>query len=244
MHKRSGLLMKLFIILSFMFVPIFIYSGQFDLNIIDTPKAYTSYKGDLKFDFFMYDNGGVLGSTTLAITDYIFLGVYFDAGQLIGSEEVKINQPGVLARFLISDGTGYIPPIAVGYSYFMKGDVSKVNDVIVNGIYIVSSQNYFLFGNEQNLSYGIRYPIIPLDYSHPENITLFVGTDISISPEFSIKGEIENIHLLKSRGAETFCNFSVDYNIGDLIALSLEFKYSTSINRVARLLRIGYATQF
>jgi len=231
-------------ILSFLIIPVFLYSSEFDLNIIDTPKAYTSYKGDLRFDFFMYDNGGVLGSGTLAITDYIFLGVYFDAGQLIGQDEVAINQPGVLARFLISDGSGYLPQIAIGYSYFMKGDISKIDSITVNGIYLVSSQSYFLFGNEQNVSYGIRYPIIPLSYSSPENITLFVGTDISICPEFSVKGEIENIHLSEGRGSETFFNFSLGYNIGDMINLGLEFKYSTSIYGIARILRIGYTTQF
>jgi hypothetical protein len=143
----------------------------------------------------MYDRGGILGSAVLAISDFAFLGVYFDIGQMIGSDEVKWNQPGVLARFLISDGSRFLLPVAVGYSYFMKGEINKVDGVTVNGLYIVASQSYFLFGYEQSLSFGFRYPIVPLDYSKPENLTLFFGTDLEVSPSFGIKGEIENIHL-------------------------------------------------
>jgi len=148
--------------------PVFLFSGPYDLNVIDTPKTYISYKGDLQFDFSMYDRGGILGSAVLAIADYAFLGVYFDIGQMIGSEEVKWNQPGVLARFLVSDGSTFLPPIAIGYSYFMKGDINKVDSVTVNGIYIVASQTYFLFGNEQSVTFGLRYPIIPLNFSRPK----------------------------------------------------------------------------
>ncbi|KPJ89122.1 MAG: hypothetical protein AMS17_03215 [Spirochaetes bacterium DG_61] len=236
------LLPALFLILFFM--PASLFAGPYDHNLIDTPKAYTSYKGDLRFDFSMYDRGGVLTSAVLAITDYAFLGVYFDIGKMIGSEQVHINQPGVIVRFLISDGSTLLPPIAVGYSYFMKGDVNKINGILVNGFYIVASQGYFLFGNEQSFIYGLRYPIVPLDYAKPENMTFFLGTDIATGPVFSIKGEIENIHFTQERWPETFYNFAFDFNILDVIAIALEFKYSPSIDRMIRLLRIGYTTQF
>jgi hypothetical protein len=225
-------------------VPGHLFAGPYDLNVIDTPKTYTSYKGDLRFDFSMYDRGGILGSAVLAISDFAFLGVYFDIGQMIGSDEVQWNQPGVLARFLISDGSRFLLPVAIGYSYFMKGEINKVDGVTVNGLYIVASQNYFLFGYEQSLSFGLRYPIIPLDYSKPENLTIFFGTDLEVSPSFGIKGEIENIHFEQDRWSETYYNFSFDFNVVDLITLALEFKYSPSINRMIRLLKIGYITQF
>jgi len=226
------------------FSPLTVSAGPNDINIIDTPKTYTPFRGDLRFEFCMYDSGGVLGSAILAISDYAFLGVYFDAGQLIGSEEVSWNQPGVLARFLISDGSSMLPPIAIGYSYFMKGQVNKIGNVTVNGIYVVSSQPYFLFGYEQALSFGLRYPVVPLDYSRPENLTLFVGTDLELSPGFGVKGEIENIHLTEGSWPQTFYNFSFDFNLVDLISLSMEFKYSPSIDKVIRILKIGYLTQF
>ncbi|MFW6138783.1 MAG: hypothetical protein ACOC7U_06400, partial [Spirochaetota bacterium] len=213
-------------------------------NIIDTPKAYTSYKGEMRFEFSMYDRGGLLGSAMLAISDYAFLGIYFDIGQMIGSEEVRWNQPGVMARFLVSDGVALLPPIAVGYSYFMKGSENKIGDNLVNGFYVVASSSYFLFGGEQNFSYGFRYPIMPLHYSKPENATLFLGTDIELSPEFSVKGEIENIHFSQERWDETYYNLGFSFNIVDLISISIDFKYSPSIDRMIRLLNIGYTTQF
>ncbi|RKY02642.1 MAG: hypothetical protein DRP54_01375 [Spirochaetes bacterium] len=221
-----------------------LFAGQNDYNLIDTPKAYTSYKGDMRFEFSMYDDGGVLGSATLAISDFAFLGIYFDVGKLIGSENVSWNPPGVIARFLLSDGTTALPPIAIGYSYFMKGELSKVNGTIVNGIYIVASQSYFFLGYEQMLNYGVRYPVMPVEYSRPENLSFFVGTDLEVSPEFSIKGEIENIHFGEGKWPLTFYNFGVTLNVADLISLSFEFKYSKSIDRVVRMLNIAYLSQF
>jgi hypothetical protein len=225
-------------------VPVTLLPGPYSLNVIDTPTTFISYKGDLNFDFTMYDNGGILGSGTLAVSDFILLGLYFDVGKLIGSEDVQFYQPGVIAKFLISDGTGVIPPIAIGYSYFMTGDVHRVDGQVVNGIYIVASQSYFLFENEQYLYFGLRYPIIPLSYSHPRNINLFISTDLMFTPEFSVKGEIENIHFSENRGSEIFYNLGFELNIVDLVTLGLDLKYSPGINRVVRLLRIGYTTQF
>ena len=219
-------------------------AGENDLNLIDVPKTYTSYKGDMHFDFTMYDGGGVIGSAILSISDYAFLGVYFDIGNIIGSNSLEWNQPGVIARFLISDGSGVIPQIAVGYSYFMKGRISKINGTLVNGLYAVASQQYFLFGNQQTLFYGLRYPIVPLDYSKLKNTTFFIGTDLIFSPQFSIKGEIENFYLDQKRWNEIYYNFAFCANMADLISLSLEFKYSPSIDRFIRLLSIGYITQF
>ncbi len=242
MCKKGRLLICFFLFL-FM-APVILHSGPYSLNVIDTPTTFISYKGDLNFDFTMYDKGGILGSAVLSITDFIFLGLYFDVGMLIGSEEIKFYQPGVLARILVSDGSGLIPAIAVGYSYFNKGDVHKVDGSIVSGVYIVASQSYFLFGNEQYVFFGIRYPIIPLSFSHPSNTNLFVGTDVEFTPEFSMKAEIENIYLSEYRGSEIFYNLGVELNVVDLVTLGLELKYSPSINRIVRLLRIGYTTQF
>ena len=241
-RKKKHFLIFIFII--FIAVPFSLYPGAFDLNVIDTPKAYTSYKGDMQFEFSIYNGGGILTSALLAISDYAFLGVYFDADHVIGSQSMNLNQPGVMARFLISDGSTTLPQIAVGYSYFMTGDMGKINGVIANGFYAVASYGYYLLNNEQNLSFGFRYPFIPLDYSDPENITLFVGTDIELTPEFSLKGEIENIHFARERWEETYYNFALDFSVVDLVSIALEFKYSPSIDRMVRHLTIGYFTQF
>jgi hypothetical protein len=220
------------------------FAGHEDLNLIDTPKTYTSYKGEIHFDFTMYDMGGILTGATLGLSDYFFLGVYLDIGQLIGSEEAQFNQPGVLARFLVSDGSTFLPPIAIGYSYFMKGEVNKVNGVTVSGLYVVGSARYFFLRNEQSFTYGIRYPIVPIEYSRPENFSIFLGTDLELSPSFGVKAEIENIRFVNDWWRETFYNLAFGFNVIDVLTLSLEIKYSPSIDRLVRLLRIGYTTQF
>lgn len=225
-------------------IPLILEAGSFDLNIIDIPKAYTPYRGDMNFGFSVYDGGGIFTSAVLGISDFAFLGIYFDAGRFIGSETIDLSQPGVIARFLITDGSMTLPAIAVGYSYFMRGELSKVDGVIVNGAYVVASNRYYLFRNEQNLSYGVRYPIVPFSYSRPENLTFFIGTDIDLSPQFSLKGEIEEIRFAQGRWDEVWYNFGVNFNIVDLVSIDLEFKYSHGIDRLVRHLRIGYFTQF
>ncbi len=233
-----------FFILYFIINPATLFCGENDFNVIDTPKTYMSYRGDMHFDFTMYDGGGVIGSATLSISDFVFLGIYFDIGNIIGSNELEWNQPGVLARFLISDGSGTIPQIAIGYSYFMKGGISKINGTLINGLYCVASQTYFLFGNQQTFYYGLRYPVVPLNYSRLKNLSLFISTDIILSPQFSVKGEVENIFFDTRRWDEVYYNLALSMNIVDMITLSLEFKYSPSIDRFIRLLSIGYITQF
>ena len=244
MGLKKWVICILFILIFSALVPLSLHPGAYDLNVIDTPKTHTSYKGDLMFDFSMYDRGGILGSAVLAITDFAFLGVYFDVGQVIGSEPMEWNQPGVLARFLVSDGSIFLPQIAIGYSYFMRGEINKVNGVTVNGLYVVGSSTFFLVGNEQSFTYGLRYPIIPLAYSKPEHMSVFIGFDMQFSPVFGMKGEIENVQFSKDWWYNAYYNLAVDFNIVDMINMAIEFKYSPSINTMIRLLRIGYTTQF
>jgi len=244
MHRRTLTIFFFMLLCTLLFAPQVFYAGPFDLNVIDTPKAYIPYRGDLNFEFSMYDRGGVLGNATLGIADFALLGIYFDVGQLIGSDEVLVEAPGVIARFLLSNGGSFLPPLAVGYSYFMKGEVHKVSGVTVSGLYIVATSAYFLFGTEQSVSYGFRYPVVPFHYAKPENSSLFVGTDIEIGPAFGIKGEIENVRFDRDRWEETFYNLSFGFNVIDVLNLSLELKYSPSIDKLVRLLKISYTTQF
>ncbi len=238
--KRTALFALLLAVL-----PAACFGGAYDLNIIDTPKAYTPYRGDMQFRFSVYDQGGILTSALLGVSDYAFLGIYFDAGRFIGSREVQMSPPGVQARFLITDGmTTALPALAVGYSYFMKGEASKVDGVIVSGLYLVASHRYFLFRNEQNFSYGLRYPVIPFSYAQPENITVFAGTDIELSPAFSLKAEMENVRFVRDTWEEVFYNFGFSFNILELVSLDMELKYSPAMDTLIRHLTIGYYTQF
>jgi hypothetical protein len=221
-----------------------LFGGAYDLNIIDTPKTYASYKGEIRFDFCIYDRGGILSSATLGLSEALFLGIYLDVGQLIGSEEAQVAQPGVLARLRITDGSTFVPPIAIGYGYFTKGEVHKVDGVTVSGFYAVASAGFFLFRNEQAFVYGLRYPIVPFDYSKPENMSVFLGTDIELSPAFGVKAEIENIRFIKDGWEEIFYNFGFTFNVVDVLTLAIELKYSPSIDRIVRLLSIGYSTHF
>lgn len=242
MRRRIGTVLYLFFLL--LPVPLSIDAGPGEMNVIDTPKAYVPYRGDLGFEFSMYDRGGILASAALGISDFALLGIYFDIGQLIGSEEVLVNPPGVIARFLLTDGDSFLPRLALGFSYFMKGEVHKVGGTVVSGLYLVGTSGYFLFGTEQTISYGLRYPVVPLDYSDPGHTSLFLGTDIELGPAFGIKGEIENVQFVEDWWKETFYNLSFGFSIIDILTISLELKYSPSIDRVVRLLKIGYTTQF
>jgi hypothetical protein len=231
-------------------IPIFlcaaaaVSAGVYDTDIIDAPKAYTGYRGDLHFDFTVYDDGGILTSGILSITDWAFLGIYFDINNFIGSGSMTFNQPGVLARFLLSDGRGRMPAIALGYSYFMRGEEGKVDGAIVTGPYLAVSHVYYLFRAEQNLSWGFRYPLMPISYSDIENSTFFIGTDIELSPGFSLKGEITNIHFVKDRWQENYYNIGFDFTVVDFLSITFELKYSPSVDVVQRNLTIGYFTQF
>ncbi|MCK4924785.1 MAG: hypothetical protein KAS61_07410, partial [Spirochaetes bacterium] len=97
---------------------------------------------------------------------------------------------------------------------------------------------------EQNLSWGFRYPLIPISYSAPENITFFIGSDVELSPGFSLKGEIENVHFVEGRWQENYYNIGFDFNIIDLLSIMFELKYSPSVDVLERNLTIGYFTQF
>jgi hypothetical protein len=233
-----------FLLILFLFLPAGLFAGSLDHNIIDTPKAYVPYRGDLSFGFSVYDGGGILTSTSLSVSDYALLGIYFDAGNFIGDERVSVSPPGVIARFLITEGTYAFPAVALGWSYFMKGEAAKVDDTIVSGVYLAVSHRFYMFGNEQNFSYGARYPVVPLDRSDPENFSVFLGTDIEFSPAFSIQGEVENIRFVRDGWETVFYNFGFSFSMVEMVTLKLEFKYSPSIDDLVRHLTVGYHTQF
>ena len=54
--QRKRYLLYLVLVPIFLCVVTGTQAGIYDLNIIDVPKAYTGYRGDLHFDFTVYDD--------------------------------------------------------------------------------------------------------------------------------------------------------------------------------------------
>ena len=201
--------------------------GALLLDLVDTPTAFTMYRGEFNIGIWGYDNGGILTRTTLGVHDNIFLGVTFDVENLIGDDKVQFNIPGVLARIKITDGWDTFPLlIAVGYDAFYDAfnqkvySVDNINSRLIFGPYLVVTKPVYLFNQEQHFHFGIRLPVQPT-YA-PQDTSFFAGFDIPIGP-FIPMFEIERVFFDASRLSQTLFNVGFRYHLYENFALELNF---------------------
>ncbi|MES0491072.1 MAG: hypothetical protein ABUK01_13825 [Leptospirales bacterium] len=221
--------------------------GALLLDLVDTPTAFTMYRGEFNIGIWGYDNGGILTRATIGLHDNIFLGVAFDIENLIGDDEVQFNIPGVLARIKITDGWDTFPLlVAVGYDAFYDALSQRanlppnVNSRLIYGPYLVITKPIYLFNQEQHFHFGVRLPVQPT--FEPEDTSLFVGIDIPIGP-FVPMFEVERVFFDANRLSETLFNIGFRYHLYENFALELNFILNANAP-ASRILTFDYVGTF
>jgi hypothetical protein len=219
---------------------IFPVSAFVQLNLIDTPAPDTLLRGYYHIYFSSYENGGIKLKVGIGLLDWMTLGISEDVGNAIGDANVKPNIPGVMARFAIfrpDDGKlGW----AAGWDNFIEGDYGKftwteTNNAtketgtfteIIYGVYSSFAVPFKLLNGDHRFNFGVRYPLLPVKMPKTINdISFFAGFDIGLSKEFHLSTELENVTLSLVNSPRAMLNASVKYVVGDVLGVSLVFRY-------------------
>lgn len=244
---------KLINLILIIFMPIMLNAEI--IQLIDIPTANTILRGYYNIDFLVYGRGGIQTKIAIGLSDRIMLGIIEDVGGAIGTEKTDWNIPGVLAKVNIiypdPDSLG----LAIGYDALLSGEYGKVynnqmTDDLVYGFYIAASKSIVLFKGEQYLHLGARFPVLPAAAREDgNNITLYTGLNVIITPELMLAGEMENFYINKNRNKEIIYNLGIKYAFNEFLNIGLNFQYTSSreINpsdRPSRSLRIEYQNIF
>ncbi len=236
---------------SFFLITFFAYTNLIHstlplLNLVDIPTGVSLPRASYALGMSVYANGSIMSRATIGLNDNIYLGAAWDVENLIGSEEVNVSIPGVIAKIKITNGWETFPLlIAFGYDLFYTGNEGKrENQVpynnIIFGPYISFTKPIFLFGDEQHIHFGFKMPLQPI--VEPRDADFFIGFDFPIGilvPMF----EINKIYLTPNRLSEILYNVGFRLNIIDNLALELNFIIGYQ-QKVERILGIEYANQF
>lgn len=217
------------------------------LDTIDTPTAASLSRGSYSISVWGYNNGGIFTRAIMGIHDNIFLGVSFDIQNVIGSDTLIFNIPGVIARIKISDGWNNFPLlIAVGYDAFYANEkAAKTNKSwtgmrMVYGPYVALTKPIFLFKGEQHISTGVRVPVQPSFNS--DDISCFLSFDFPIG-QFIPMFEIERIFFSNKRLDEVLVNAGFRFELYEDIAVELNLVMG--INKPSsRILTFEYVGSF
>lgn len=192
---------------------------------IDTQNAVTIPRASFNISVWGYNNGGLLTKTIIGLHDHFYLGASFDIENAIGDGQPKLNIPGVIAKWRITDGWDDFPMLlAIGYDSFYSGKTGKIKntdnpfDRVIYGPYAVITRPIFLFGMQQNVHFGIRMPLQPTYVT--ENTSAWIAIDFPIG-FFVPMVEIERIYFDGNRLNEILVNFGFRFNVFESLSLEL-----------------------
>lgn len=216
--------------------------------VVDTPTAYTIYRGIYEFYFTGYDNGGVEVKSFIGLHDNFFLGVSFDIQHALGKDDPEPNIPGVIAKLKFTDGWQTFPiSFAIGYDSFYIGDEGSTENYenelnrMIYGPYFVVTKPIYLFQDEQHFSAGIRVPTQP--YYVPEDTAYFVSLDVPLGTFLIFKTEGERIYYDFSRPREWLLNLGLKYSYMNHLGIEFMIMFQKQ-DRANRMLRVEFSDQF
>ena len=181
---------------------IFIFSFAFlqeeqpypPLKLISVPTGGTLPKGTFTFETLLMNNGGVLPSVSLGITDHLTFGVSFGIQEFIGIGNFQKNKsyPEVQLKDRLYEETDMKPSIVIGLDtqgrgqYIEKEGFERYEQKAM-GAYVVFSRNYAMAGN-LGFHLGLNKNLFE-NSDGDEDINLFLGLDKEINRSFSLLAE-------------------------------------------------------
>ena len=188
--------MKKIIIFIFIFNIIFSQEEQPypPLKLVSMPTGGTLPKGTFTFETLLMNEGGILPSFSLGVTDHLTFGVSFGIQEFIGVGSFKKNKsyPEVQMKYRIYEETETRPSIVIGLDTQGKGkyleEVERYEQKAL-GAYLVLSRNYELLGN-LGFHIGVNKNLFE-NNDGDDDINVFLGFDREINRSFSLLAEYD-----------------------------------------------------
>tara|TARA_Y100000389_G_scaffold204820_2_gene259911 strand:- start:1228 stop:2019 length:792 start_codon:yes stop_codon:yes gene_type:complete len=164
------------------------------LKLVSLPTGGTLPKGTYTIETLLMNNGGILPSFSLGITDNLTFGVSFGLQEFIGIGSLKKNKsyPEVNLKYRVYDESEAMPAVLIGLDTQGKGrfiDREGYNryEYKAMGVYCVLSRNYNFLGN-LGFHMGLNKNLFEND-DKDDDMNLFFGFDKELNRSFSILAE-------------------------------------------------------
>jgi hypothetical protein len=202
-------------------------------HLVNVPTAGVLQRGQYDVGMRLFDNGGMLTSIGVGITDRFMFGIAYGGENIIGSGKVKLNPlPGVEARYRAVDESVPGPAVTIGfdnqgYGPFIKrarvdSTVKRVNRYTQKsrGLFVVASKNYAFMGNT-GFHGGISWAVTEKK-DKDSGPAFFVGVDKSINNELSFVSEYD-LALNDNEGIvgnkRGYLNIGLKFNFGSRVMI-------------------------
>jgi hypothetical protein len=233
--KRALLLLLLFVL------PVFTFGIQAgNIEIMDLPTANTLIKGELCGDFKFYPGGGIYNRILVGLFDRLMIGGAMAVDNIIGTGNVNVNVPGLLAKIRLTDDDGSVPAIAIGY------EGAGYSDVPQKGAYLAVTKEIAIGSVFAQLT-GTVYKT---DFKYLGNdIDAGTGVEFAVTKEFTIGAEFDGIF---GSADSKHLNGLIGYFFDPIeIDVGIRYGYGNknqdegfSNYTLSRVLRITYVTYF
>ncbi len=167
--------------------------------LIDCPTAGVLPKGFYDMDLRFFDGGGATFAVNIGLTERLMVGISYQAGALIGSNEINLQKfPLGNLKYRLIEETYFFPAIALGID--MQGHSQQLDRNTFyyksKGFYLAFSKSYMLVKFPMGLHGGANYStdnLIVDDEKVSKNNFLngFIGADFGINEELLIFAEYD-----------------------------------------------------
>ena len=223
------------------FLPLAVFAQESDLLtpetlILDVPTANVLDKYQASFLTRSYANGTIMESLDFGVIPQVNIGVSLAVYELVGSsDDIKVLDPDFQVKWKLSDGSLYLPAIAIGYDGRRYGYNRKTKDYLDDrkGGYITLTRELFTPGLHISLGANLS------DFDR-HDIYAFTGMSWQLKDYFSFLAEWDNINNVRDSR----------FNLGANIFISPALTLTGAVRRIGRgsenerVLQLRYVTNF
>lgn len=235
------------------------------LKLVSMPTGGTLPKGTFTLETLLMNNGGVLPSFSLGLTDNLTLGFSYGIQEFIGIGNFQKNKsyPEVQLKYRIFEETEAKPSILIGLDTQGKGkynDDKERYEQKALGVYFVFSRNYEMLGN-LGTHIGLSKNLFE-NSDGDEDINIFFGFDKELNRSFSLLVEYdfarndddeqnEDTFIRKGRGYlnaglrwSATSNLMLEINVNDISKNNKYTENNSEYDSMNREIKIIYYENF
>jgi hypothetical protein len=166
------------------------------LKLVSMPTGGTLPKGTFSLETLLMNNGSILPSFCLGLTDNLTIGISYGIQGFIGVGNFQKNKsyPEVQLKYRLFEETDMKPSILIGLDTQGKGNYYDAPDYEryeqkALGFYFVLSRNYEMLGNF-GFHIGLNKNLFE-NSDGDEDINIFFGFDKALNRSFSLLAEYD-----------------------------------------------------
>jgi len=149
-------------------------------NLVDAPTSMTLPRGCFDVILRVYPNGGILGNTSIGLTNRFMVGVSYGAEGIIADAEPNWNPSMEFnAKLRLIDESIFLPALAIGFNsqgYSSYDDNQQRYTYKSKGFYAVFSRSMFFYNASVGGHAGVNYSM-EHDVDNDDDPSLFFGID-------------------------------------------------------------------